>query len=98
MNRNACDPTALEIRSQLSVTVPVSDQGTASDTLKAMEDARRQLATLSDREYEAVKSLFGADATLKAANTNSNMQDSGYRGRIANVSVMTTYEVKKSQP
>ena len=95
-NRGGCDPSTYEIRSQLSVSIPVVDQTSPSEAMRAMEDARRQLSSLSDRETESVKSIYGADTSLRAANTTSNLQENGSRGTTAFVSVSTTYAVKKS--
>ena len=63
--------------------------------MKAVEDARRQLSAVSDREFEAIKSVYGTDATLRAASFNSNVQDGGPRGRSAFVSMSVTYEAKR---
>ena len=94
-NRAGCDPSTYEVHSQLSVSIPIPEQTSSSNAMKTMEDARRQLSSLSDRQYEAVKSTFGPDASLRAANTNSNLQENGFRGTTAFVSVSNTYAVKK---
>ena len=90
-----CDPNSMEIRSQLNVTVPVADKASPGEASKAVEDARRQLSSLLDRELEAVKSIYGSDAVLRASSVNSNMQDNDGRGRTAFVSIANTYEVKR---
>ena len=90
-----CDPNAMEVRSQLNVTVPIADKASPGEAYKAVEDARRQLSSLLDRELEAMKSIYGGETTLKASSLNSNMQDNDSRGRTANVSMMNTYEVKR---
>ena len=86
----------MEIRSQFNITVPVADKASLGDASKAVEDARRQLSSVVDREAETLKSVFGTDPTLKASSINSNMQDNDFRGRTAFISVSNTYEIKRS--
>ena len=90
-----CDPSLTEVRSQLNITVPVTDKASPAEVLKALEDSRHQLTSLSERELEAVKSIYGSEATLQSMSVNSNMQDTGFRGRSAFISMSSTYAVKK---
>jgi hypothetical protein len=90
------DPNAMDVRTQLNIMVPLADKASPGDASKAVDDTRRQLSSLMDRELEAVKSVFGNDATLKASSVNSNMQDNDFRGRSAFVSMSNTYEIKRT--
>jgi hypothetical protein len=96
-NRTVCnDPSLLEIRSQVSVTIPLADKASTSDTMKAMEDARRDLYALSNRECDTLKGIYGGDCTLSSVNISSTVQDRGGRGNSVFVSINNTYELKKS--
>ncbi len=94
-NRSGCDPSTYEIRSQLSVSIPLGDQTAPSDALKAIDDAQHQLSALSARELDVVKAIYGSEASLRSANTSSNMQENNFRGATAFVSINNTYAVKK---
>lgn len=95
-NRPACDPSMLEVRSQMSVNVPVADQASEPEIMKTMEDARRDLYALSNRECDTLKSTFGGDCTLSAININSSMQERGPGAKYAIVSISNTFQVKKA--
>ena len=77
------------------MSIPIADQTPPGDAMKAMEDARRQLSSLTNRELDGIKSIFGSDASLRTSNTNSNLQENGARGTTAFVSVSNTYAVRK---
>ena len=95
-NRSTCDPSVLEIRSQISVTFPVADQVSASHTMKSMEESRRDLYALSNRECDTLKAIFGGECSLSSININSSVQDRGTRDKAAFISISNTYEVKRA--
>ena len=93
--RDACgDKAALQIRSQLSVTVPGG--ASASDEVKAMENTRHELYALSNRECDSLRAIFGGDCSLSNITMNSQTQDRGNQGRSAFVSINSTYEIKRA--
>ncbi len=94
-NRSGCDPSSYEVRSQISVSIPMADGSSPSEATKTVEEARRQLSSLSDRELDMIKSVYGSDAGLRSASSNSNLQENGSRGTTAFLSVSNTYAVKK---
>lgn len=93
-----CDPGSLEIRSQLSVTVPLADQSSPNDAIKAMEAAQQQMTVLAAKELDAVKAVYGPETTLRQTNISSSMQDAGNRGPSAYVSLNSVYAIKKKTP
>ena len=93
--RNACDPPSVEIRSQMSVNVPVSSQTSTVDALTAMESTRKQLYELANRECDTLHQIFGGDCTLSSVNMTSSMQERGIGSNVAFISVSNTYTVKK---
>ena len=96
-NHAACsDPSALEVRSQISVNVPVTDQTAVGDERKTMADARQQLYTFADRECETLRATFGGDCSLSSININSSVQDRPPQSKAIFASVSATYQVKRA--
>ena len=85
----------LEIRSQISVNMPVMDQASSGDEMKAMADARQQLYTFANHECETLHTTFGGNCSLSSININSSIQDRQPRSKTVFASVSATYEVKR---
>lgn len=96
-NRELCaDKSVLEVHSQISVNVGVPDSASSSDEIKVMEDARRELYALSNRECDTLRAVFGGDCTLASVNLNSSIQDRGMRSRSAFVSLTNNFVIKRA--
>lgn len=96
MGRGLCDPSVIEVRSQISVNVPVATPASTDAALKATEDARKQLYALAGRECETLHQVFGGECALSSVNINSSMQDRGMAGPTAFVSISNMYTIRKA--
>jgi hypothetical protein len=96
INRDFCaDKAVLQIHSQTSIAVPIPDNASASESIKTLEDARRDLYMISGQECEAIKTIFGGDCAIAAVNVNSSILDRNNQPKTASLSISSTYNVTK---
>ena len=85
--RNICDPELVEIRSQLTITIPTADSATQTEKMKAMDDASKSLQGMASRECDSMKTSIAGDCSISQININSSLQERGNRTQSAFASV-----------